>query len=71
MNSEIFRKWIKQLDQKFFTQNCKVTFIVDNCPSHTHVPDLTATNLVFLLQNTTSVTQPKDQGVIQSLKANY
>ena len=33
MDSEIFTEWVKQLDQKFLAQNCKVTFIVDSCPT--------------------------------------
>ena len=32
---------------------------------------MTAINLIFLPPNTTSVTHPMDQGVIQSLKAKY
>ena len=71
MDSEIFTEWIKQLDRKFLAQNRKVAFIVDNCPAHPHVPDLTAIDLIFLPPNTTSVTQPMDQGVIRSLKAKY
>ena len=71
IDSEIFTKWIKQLDRKFLAQNCKVAFIVDNCPAHPHVPDLTAIDLIFLSLNTTSVTQPMDQGVKRSLKAKY
>ena len=55
MDSEIFTEWIKQLDRKFLAQNRKVAFIVDNCPAHPHVPDLTVIDLIFLLLNTTSV----------------
>ena len=64
MDSEIFTEWVKQLDRKFLAQNRKVAFIVDNCPAHPHVSN-------FLPPNTTSVTQPMDQGVIRSLKAKY
>lgn len=71
MDSEIFTDWIKQLDRKFLAQNRKVAFIVDNCPAHPHVPGLTAIDLIYLPPNTTSVTQPMDQGVIRSLKAKY
>ena len=72
MDSKIFTEWIKQLDQKFLVQNRKVAFIVDNCPVDPHVPDLTTIDLIFFLPlNTTSVTQPMDQGIIRSLKAKY
>ena len=37
---------------------------VDNCPVHLDVNDLQVIELVFLTQNTTSHTQPMDQGVI-------
>jgi hypothetical protein len=40
--------------------------IVDNCPAHPHVKGLKSMKLVFLPPNTTSVTQPMDQGVIRN-----
>ena len=46
-------------------------FIVDNWPAHPDVPRLLGTDLIFLPQNTTSVTQPMNQGVIRSLNAKY
>lgn len=45
--------------------------IVDNCPAHPDVPGLKSVKLVFLPPNTTSVTQPMDQGVIRNLKLHY
>jgi hypothetical protein len=45
--------------------------IVDNCPAHPHVKGLKSMKLVFLPPNTTSVTQPMDQGVIRNLKLHY
>ena len=45
--------------------------IVDNCPAHPKVDGLKAIELIFLPPNTTSKTQPMDQGVIRSLKACY
>ena len=41
------------------------------CPAHPHIDNLKAINLYFLPPNTTSKTQPMDQGVIRSLKAKY
>ena len=49
----------------------KIALLIDNCPAHPSVSDLTNVQLVFLLPNTTSVLQPMDQGVIKSLKAHY
>ena len=64
-----FTDWIKQLDQKFPAQNRKVASILDNCLAHPHVSGLTVLDLIFLLPNRTSVTQPIDEGVMRSLKA--
>ena len=44
---------------------------IDNCPADTDVTPLDSVELIFLPPNTTSITQPMDQGVIRSLKAKY
>ena len=49
--------------------------ITDNCtyctlPAHPHIEKLKAMT-VALAKNTTSITQPMDQGVIQSLQTKY
>ena len=62
---------MRMLDRKFVTEGRKIALIVDNCPAHPDVPGLQAINLIFLPPNTTSRTQPMDQGVIRSLKAHY
>ena len=49
----------------------KIALIIDNCPAHPDVPALEWVELIFLPLNTTSVTQPMDQGVIRGLKAKY
>ena len=49
----------------------KVFLIVDNCPAHPTIGGLKAIELCFLPPNTTSITQPMDQGVVRSLKAKY
>ena len=51
MDSDIFTDWIKQLDQKFLAQNHKVQFIVDNCHAHSHAPELTSSDPIFLPPN--------------------
>ena len=45
--------------------------VVDNCPAHPKVTGLKAISLFFLPPNTTSKTQPMDQGIIQNLKVYY
>ena len=49
----------------------KVALIVDNCPARPIIENLSHAKLVFLPPNTTSVSQPMDQGVIRCLKAHY
>ena len=71
MDGVLFEEWIRELDCKFQREGRKIALIVDNCPAHPHVEGLNAINLVFLPPNTTSKTQPMDQGLIRSLKAHY
>jgi len=44
---------------------------VDNCPAHADIRNLTATTLIFLPPNTTSVLQPCDQGITNAFKQQY
>jgi len=71
MNSEIFEEWVRKIDRKFRADDRKIALIIDNCPAHPAIPNLTNVQLVFLPPNTTSILQPMDQGVIRSLKAHY
>ena len=71
MDSQTFEEWVHKLDQTFPVEGKKIALLIDNCPAHPSVPDLTNVQLVFLPPNTTSVLQPMDQGVIRSLKAHY
>ena len=70
MDSQIFEEWVCKLDQTFRMEGRKIALIIDICPAHPSVSDLTNVQLVFLPPNTTSVLQPMDQGVIRSLKAH-
>ena len=69
MTSDLFEEWVHELECKFQYEDRKIALIVDNCPAHSDNNDLKAIELVFLPPNTTSHTQPMDQGVIPSLKA--
>ena len=71
MDSQIFEEWVRKLDRTFRMEGRKIALLVDNCPARPSVSDLTNVELVFLPPNTTSVSQPMDQGVIRSLKAHY
>ena len=71
MNSFFFDEWVNELDKMFEKENRKVILVVDNFPAHPIIEGLKAVELVFLPPNTTSKTQPMDQGVICSLEAKY
>ena len=71
MNSEIFEEWVRKLDRRFRADDRKIALIIDNCPAHPSISNLTNVQIVFLPPNTTSILQPMDQGVIRSLKAHY
>ena len=67
----MFEERVKVVDQNFGAQKRKITVIIDNSPAHPDVPALDWVELIFLLPNTTSITQPMNQGIIRSLKAKY
>ena len=71
MNSEIFEEWVRKLDRQFRADDGKIALIIDNCPAHPSISNLTNAQVVFLPPNTTSILQPMDQGVIRRLKAYY
>ena len=68
MTSALFEEWITKWDKKL---NRKVALILDNCAAHPKLTALKNIELFFLPPNTTSKTQPMDQGVIQNLKLFY
>ena len=71
MASTLFEEWVRELDVKFQKENRKIALIIDNCPAHPTIADLSNVKLIFLPPNTISVSQPMDQGVIKCLKAFY
>ena len=62
---------VRELDVKFQKENRKFALIIDNCPAHQTIADLSNFKLVFLPPNMTSVPQPMDPGVIKCVKAFY
>ena len=73
MDGTFFEECLNELDRKLEVQGRKVVMIVDNCPAHPPVhpevsglkADVKDINLQVLPPNTTSCTQPMDQGVIR------
>ena len=71
MDSLLFEEWIKEVDKEMENEGRNIAMIIDNCPAHPDVDGLKAVELERLPPNTTSHTQPMDQGVIRSVKAKY
>ena len=66
--SQVWTEWVNKFDHRMQMERRKVALIIDNCPTHPVVPNLTNVEVVYLPPNTTSHTQPCDQGIIQALK---
>ena len=71
MDGVLFEEWVRDLNKKFESEKRKVALIIDNCPAHPIIDNLSHIKLDFLPPNTTSVSQPMDQGIIRCLKVNY
>ena len=67
MDGTLFEECLHQPDRKFEMQGKIIVMIVDNCPAHPEVSGLKAIKLQFLPPNTTSCTQPMNQGVIRHI----
>uniref|UniRef100_A0ABM0MZN5 Tigger transposable element-derived protein 4-like n=1 Tax=Saccoglossus kowalevskii TaxID=10224 RepID=A0ABM0MZN5_SACKO len=70
MNSKIFEDWLRKFDRKMRRQGRKILLFADNAPSHPTI-NLKNIKLQFLPANTTSKSQPIDQGIIQTTKLKY
>ena len=71
IDSVLFEEWVRDVNKKFQAEGIKVALIIDNCSAHQIIENLSHVKLVFLPPNTTSVSQPMDQGVIRCPKAHY
>ena len=60
---------MRDVNKKFQAEGRKVALIIDSCPTHPVIENLSHIKLVFLQPNTTSVSQPMDQDVIRCVKA--
>ena len=71
MTGSVFEKGIRKLDRKYHLQGRSIVMAIDNCPANPQIKDLRAIRLEFLPPNTTSHTQPFDQGIINAFKHRY
>jgi hypothetical protein len=70
MNSSIYEDYLKKLNRQMRLQKRNILLFVDNAPSHPEV-QLSNVAVKFLPPNTTSYTQPMDQGIIQATKLKF
>ena len=71
MTGPLFTEWLQKLDRRMVREKRKIALVMDNCRAHPKVDGLKAVKCVFLPPNTTSITQPMDQGIIANLKSHY
>lgn len=71
MTSKIFNEYLSTWNSSLRSQNRKIGLLLDNCTAHPPGLQYSNINLIFLPQNTTSVLQPLDQGIIRNLKCHY
>jgi hypothetical protein len=69
MTSDIFKQYVSKWNE--LLKNKKKLCLVDNCPAHLRIENLSNIKLVFFPPNATSVLQPMDTGVIKSFKAYF
>ena len=67
----LFEERVREMDKKFVYEGRKVALVIGNCPVHPQIENLKSIKLFFLSLNTTSQTQPMDQGVTRLLKLYY
>lgn len=72
MTRAIFGEWLEDFDRDMGRQGRKVCLLLDNFSAH-NVEDVALENveLKFFLQNCSSIIQPHEQGVIESVKWAY
>ncbi|XP_054737977.1 jerky protein homolog-like [Anastrepha obliqua] len=78
MNSDLFKEWFNlefvskvKKHLKSVNLSIKAILVLDNAPTHPHDCAVDDIKLVYLPPNVTSLVQPMDQGVIESLKRRY
>lgn len=71
MTAVIFNQWLEIWDKELGVSKRKIALLIDNCSAHKVNLNLTNIKVIFLPANTTSLIQPCDQGIINSLKVHY
>jgi len=70
MTSPIMEEWLTALNGRMKMQNRHVLLFLENATCHPHIK-LSNMRLAWFPPNTTSVSQPVDQGIIRNVKGHY
>lgn len=70
MTSQIMEEWLMAFNGRMKRQKRHVLLFLDNATCHPHI-QLSNVKLAWFPPNTTSLSQPMDQGVIQNIKVQY
>ena len=70
MSGGLFENSVHGLARKFAVSQRKISLIINNCTAHPHIENLKWVELIFLLPNTTSHTQPMDKVSFKLWKLN-
>ena len=70
MTSHIMEEWLTTFNGRMKMQNRHVLLFLDNTTCHPHIK-FSYVRLAWFPQNTTSVSQPMDQGIIRNVKVHY
>jgi len=70
MTSEIMEQWLQYFNADMRSQNRNILLFLDNATCHPYI-ELSNIKIHMLPPNTTSVSQPIDQGVIDTFKSYY
>jgi hypothetical protein len=72
MTSAIYEEWLTKFDKEMARENRQLLKFADNAPCHKDIQrKLNNITLKYLPPNTTSVTQPLDGGIIQTMKLKF
>jgi hypothetical protein len=70
MTSQIREEWLKAFNGRMNIKNWYVLLFLDNATCHPHIK-FSNVRLAWFPSNTTSVSQPMDQGIIRNVKVHY
>ena len=52
MDSVLIENWVREENAEFKAKGRKIALLIDNCPVHTEIENLSHVKLIFLTPNT-------------------